>query len=495
MEGRTANVPTVIIAVESDPDSPIPPSSPSPTAKSDQLPTRVSPNVKRQRCYNCGQHPAMRLCICQFPLKSYCSHCWPAHLKTKGPKMHLLVPMHAADMLTSEESVPDFITREVFSNNVAEALNNNLIRVAEAKENLKKVCERLHREIETYMEVKIKELTEIEVELEGKIEEALKGIEEIRYVPYFVPRNEPERLILEEWRNSVENMVERLSMFVSTANAEHLILQLPSITYFHANYVVLYPPTSHQPRTFLPCVQSNVLRSLSLTTHTWREISLSLHTDITHNSAVSFLTNGDLFACGGKTHNKAYIVDGLSLEIQEIAPMLLPRHSHGIVATADFIYIFGGRGENADYKECEAYNLRVKSWFDMRSMHKPRSSITPCRLYMKIYIAGGFSNTFETFSLTTDKFELRSLPAPVLSGATCIAAEGTVLIFGRQILLEIDAECKTVSRVAPLQGNDWWSTIAPVYFNGEVYFCRRSSAPQPQVYKVNVITKKVEEVA
>lgn len=492
MEDRPEAGPAVIIAVESDPDSSE--ESQSSPSKSNVSPVRVSANGRRHRCFNCGQNPAVRLCICQFPLKSYCPQCWPAHLKTKGPKMHLLVPLHAADMLTSEESVPDFITREVFSNNVAEALNDNLVRVAAAKADLRSACERLHSEIDQYRDTKLQELSEIESELKARIEVSLRGIEEIRYVPYFIPKNEPERLILEEWRNSVENIVERLSMFVSTLTIEHLVLQLPSMTHFHANYAVLYPPTSQQPRTFLPCVQSNVLRSLSLTTHTWREIPLSLHTDITYNSVVSFLTNGDIFACGGKTHNKAYTIDGLSLDIQEIAPMLLSRYAHGLVATSDFVYVFGGKGE-IDYKECERYDLKLQTWADLRPMHKARSSITPCRLYLKIFLAGGFSNTFETFSLTTDKFELHSLPSPMLSGTTCIAADGTVLIFGRQILLEIDSECKTVSRLGALQGNDWWSNIAPVSFNGEVYFCRRTSASQPLVYKVNSITKKVEEVA
>ena len=493
MEDRSEASPAVIIAVESDPDS-SEESQPSPS-KPEVSPIRFSAtNGKRHRCFNCGQNPAVRLCICQFPLKSYCPQCWPAHLKTKGPKMHLLVPLHAADMLTSEESVPDFITREVFSNNVAEALNGNLVRVAGAKADLRSACEQLQSDIDHYRDTKLQELSEIEGELKARIDVALRGIEEIRYVPYFIPKNEPERLILEEWRNSVENITERLSMFVSTLNIEHLVLQLPSMTYFHANYAVLYPATSQQPRTFLPCVQSNVLRSLSLTTHTWREIPLSLHTDITYNSVVSFLTNGDIFACGGKTHNKAYTIDGLSLDIQEIAPMLLSRYAHGLVATSDYVYVFGGKGES-DYKECERYDLKLKAWADLRPMHKARSSITPCRLYLKIFIAGGFSNTFETFSLTTDKFELHALPSPMLSGTTCIAADGTVLIFGRQILLEIDSECKTVSRLGALQGNDWWSNIAPVSFNGEVYFCRRTSASQPLVYKVNAITKKVEEVA
>ena len=234
MEDRSEASPAVIIAVESDPDS-SEESQPSPS-KPEVSPIRFSAtNGKRHRCFNCGQNPAVRLCICQFPLKSYCPQCWPAHLKTKGPKMHLLVPLHAADMLTSEESVPDFITREVFSNNVAEALNGNLVRVAGAKADLRSACEQLHSDIDHYRDTKLQELSEIEGELKARIDVALRGIEEIRYVPYFIPKNEPERLILEEWRNSVENITERLSMFVSTLNIEHLVLQLPSMTYFHAN--------------------------------------------------------------------------------------------------------------------------------------------------------------------------------------------------------------------------------------------------------------------
>ena len=74
-----------------------------------------------------------------------------------------------------------------------------------------------------------------------------------------------------------------------------------------------------------------------------------------------------------------------------LAPMLIPRFSHGAVHCEGFIYTVGGVSLNGHLSSMERYDYRTNTWSGVAPMNKEVSALGVAELNGVLYTVGGWN--------------------------------------------------------------------------------------------------------
>lgn len=133
-------------------------------------------------------------------------------------------------------------------------------------------------------------------------------------------------------------------------------------------------------------------------TEVWRVLPLRRFTPAIHCKA-AFILTGELIGCGGLdivssqakemelgAVSTAFRVNVETGEVKPAKDMLERRHSHGIVAFGDAVFVFGGARDQL-LKSAEVY--RGNTWLSLPNMHSFHRLFSPLVHGTHIYLLGG----------------------------------------------------------------------------------------------------------
>lgn len=133
-------------------------------------------------------------------------------------------------------------------------------------------------------------------------------------------------------------------------------------------------------------------------TETWRVLPLRRFTPAIHCKA-TFMLTGELIGCGGLdivgsqskemelgAVSAAFRVNIETGEVRQAKDMLERRHSHGVVALGDAVFVFGGATEQL-LKSAEVYS--ANTWRSLPNMHAFHRLFSPLVHGTHIYLLGG----------------------------------------------------------------------------------------------------------
>ncbi|KAM5132588.1 kelch repeat and BTB domain-containing protein 8-like isoform 2-T2 [Mantella aurantiaca] len=135
--------------------------------------------------------------------------------------------------------------------------------------------------------------------------------------------------------------------------------------------------------------------------------------------------------------NALYMYDSIINEWKELAPMTLPRASHGLQPYKNKLYAFGGHNHNEVIDSVECFNISDNSWRDVVSMPLALHSFTHAVLKGKLFAIGGMRRLgvrrlhyqgYLIYDILTDTWSQFPLPIVFSAAGTVIMNEKLYII-------------------------------------------------------------------
>ena len=176
--------------------------------------------------------------------------------------------------------------------------------------------------------------------------------------------------------------------------------------------------------------------------------NLLIHSVYTGMTALSLrparIPPQSLFCMSGLTH--AYVfsacfttsmvlrIDLISLEIEEIANMNVPRVTPGTVFYRKNVYAFGGKLKKLALIEAEKYSEKTGSWTDLEEMKRPVARPFVCLHHSSIYLlTHNDQANIQLFDLLTERFALLNVSCSVFNTLTVFGtSEGKIYRIGEK---------------------------------------------------------------
>ncbi|CAG9327229.1 unnamed protein product [Blepharisma stoltei] len=206
---------------------------------------------------------------------------------------------------------------------------------------------------------------------------------------------------------------------------------------------------------------------------------------------------GSVLVSGGSTilGQAVKSVFEIDLNTQELIirnNMIYERYYHSGIFVDNFVYVFGGMGIG-EITSFERYNIITSSWEFMGDLHLSRKLPGVCHHGNKIFIAGG-NKDFSIEMVSLDNFYVQSiqLQFPLSQhGCTLASIENGIIIFQNKNICLIGDD-DTEQSLMPVEGTlNWWSQSPPVVQDKNIYILRFSDLC---VFQFNYATPSLTEI-
>lgn len=184
------------------------------------------------------------------------------------------------------------------------------------------------------------------------------------------------------------------------------------------------------------------------------------------------LPSGEIFYCGGGhpiSSDDVYLINPVTKTYKKLPSMLYARHSHGIIYSNGYIYVFGGIENMLFYGiticKSEKYSLAESFWQEIQDIESARGDAAAAVVDDTIFILGKGSCYVYNYNIGQDVINLEED-----NGGSIIVNQGLLYVFQGNFIKIFDVNTYRPIEKIQLPGNkSWWSHSPPVFYNNRIY--------------------------
>lgn len=195
------------------------------------------------------------------------------------------------------------------------------------------------------------------------------------------------------------------------------------------------------------------------------------------------LLNKNTILCFCRAQNALCLYDINTNSYTTVAAMHTPRYCPGLHATAESVYVFGGKSASA-LASCEKLSIAQKAWTSLQDMSKPRYGFTPCAHHQLVYLVDANSQSqggIDTFNLASEEMKALAvvLPQTLVTNcfSTAIVADGVLMVLTNKLMGKWRLGSEEAVGVVAIN-RQCYSNCPPLVVGREVLFSYQGSVLQ-----------------